>query len=1269
MKNTILLALQKAVKLAEKQSDEMRNFVLQAALLGLLLRNGVFASDSLQLWRQRFELEISPDGYSLLEKLLPEEPAIAEVIAGVPSPKSSSRSSTPVDSTPQSIQSPYHPRSEGRRLGALVPGNMAAATELTLNRLVASIGNVDDYVCDRVGFDSKEQLWDCLFAEQVDCVALAIWNLECGKGFVIGDQAGFGKGTELACLMRYAIRQGLLGIWSTKEPSLYSDAVRDLSRVGLSGFIPFMTDSSQKIPLPDGRIIKSAGGGAHDFEMQGFMRNGKLTGYDGIFTTYSQMQTVAGSEPLRRDFLRQFAQQSILLLDESHEAGGTENMSWVNAGTPSNRAEFARELTNLARGVIYSSATYAKNPFTMTLYATTDIGLAVDKPERLVSLMKTGGVPLQQAIAAMLVESGGYLRRERSFDGVDILTQSLAVDSQLCENMAAALRVILWCDRYIKLVAVAKDKAMKAAAKAIKNDQSIGKVGAESIGFTSIMHNLIDQFLLSLKTNAAIDQALALLDQDQKVVIAVSNTMGSFLGKYAAINNINPGDFIDVTFSDLLLRYLNRSRVLILQDHNGVTDHHFITDDELKEVGGHAAVDAFARAKHLIQSLDFSGIPISPIDWMHYRFKRAGRFSAEITGRLHCLDYTAAGYGFYSPRPAKDRNKAASVKVRDRFNSGLVDVLIINRSGSTGISLHSDKSFLDQRRRNLLLVQPEKDINHCVQTLFRVHRTGQTVAPAIHLLVGDTPAERRPASVLLYKLSRLNANVIASRSGQLNIEGAIDLINEIGDAAAESVLLDNPTFYEQLDFSLESSPFTKGEPGGIIRQVTGRIPLLPVKEQERLYQLLEAEYQALEEQAEATGEGRQEAYQLDFQAKMVSQKVLIAADPGSDSPFTDSVYQETLDTRSLDRIIRQIDAITAVRGSLNLPRVKNIEKHDFSAVEQIARDKAQKLVEAIRQKTLQYRTNQLSLPGLSPPDPSAPAAEKQERQAKIDRFEELILGQFRKTTLLILKFPLGTTVRVIRPDGMIRYGVVTRIWSNENSQNPVALGNWKMQFVIAGTDGLLKPINFRQINTGEDNQTQVEEVDKTNTGVPIYQYFDQFQSSDRVTRTVLTGNILRAYERFQNVGRIINFSMDNGSKRQGILLQPGANTAEILEKSVLKLSNMRVAMILLVEHGATLKSVDETLAIHYRDRAVTVETSKTTQIGGRWFKNSRLLSAAESEFYSIGNRMQMVVSTEKLLPILETLGVVSFFGDRQLALKLLTEPSLKTASAEQSPYA
>ena len=254
----------------------------------------------------------------------------------------------------------YLPRSLAKAIGTLIPVNMADAAQQALDSFEAQNGNIDDYLVDKLGYINRPNLYQHFSAEQVDGAALAIASIESGKGFVIGDQTGIGKGRICAAVMRYAKEEGLEAIFISQNPSLYADIVRDLQDIGLTDFNPWMTDAGKSIPLPNGTTLRTGNLEQQKDVMQGMMVTG-VTGRDAIFTTYSQVQTVSGGvEPMRRAFLRTIAPNAILVLDEAHEAGGGGKDDWKGKNHVPDRAEFIRELVDASKGAFFSSATAIK---------------------------------------------------------------------------------------------------------------------------------------------------------------------------------------------------------------------------------------------------------------------------------------------------------------------------------------------------------------------------------------------------------------------------------------------------------------------------------------------------------------------------------------------------------------------------------------------------------------------------------------------------------------------------------------------------------------------------------------------------------------------------------------------------------------------------------------------------------------------------------------------------------------------------------------------
>ena len=134
------------------------------------------------------------------------------------------------------------------------------------------------------------------------------------------------------------------------------------------------------------------------------------------------------------------------------------------------------------------------------------------------------------------------------------------------------------------------------------------------------------------------------------------------------------------------------------------------------------------------------------------------------------------------------------------FNAGDADVILLNCSGSTGISLHASEKFADQRPRHMIVAQAERDINVFMQMLGRVHRTGQVALPAYTLLMGDLPAEKRPGAILCRKMASLNANTTAARETDISLNNVVDFMNPYGEQVVTELLADDPELNARLDF-------------------------------------------------------------------------------------------------------------------------------------------------------------------------------------------------------------------------------------------------------------------------------------------------------------------------------------------------------------------------------------------------------------------------------------------------------------------------------------
>ncbi|NMF84171.1 strawberry notch C-terminal domain-containing protein [Nodosilinea sp. P-1105] len=1117
----------------------------------------------------------------------------------------------------QPRQVDYVPKSKGFSTQTLIPFNMASAAQQALERFEQQHGDIDEYLATRLGYGSVSELHGYFSAEQVDASALAISNIERGAGFITGDQTGIGKGRICASIMRYAQQQGKIALFITKDKPLYADMMRDVGDIGMRRFTPFITDSGTEIPLANGAALKTAGAAKQQAEMQAMIQRGNLGRYSAVFTTYSQLQTVGKKEPLRRNFLRKMAPNAILILDEAHQAGGSKG-GWKEAGPP-DRADFVRELIDLSSGVFYSSATYAKRADVMDLYARrTDLRLGVSSMTALENILTRGGVPLQQIVASKFVASGQMLRRERSYEGISFQAKTVPVDREVADDFSAAMRAIKDFDRAKQKAVKAISKAVKAEAKALGEDGAIGDVGAKSTNFTSLMHNCIEQGLLAQKADATVQEAILALQRGEKPVITVANTMGSFIQAYAESQDLSPGDAMDLSFGDLLERYLERSRDVVVKDYRGQATRFRLSDEQL----GAEAVLAYEEALDGIRESDFMGIPISPIDYIEQQLERAGYRVTEVTGRKSGIEYGADGAMAYKVRLGEETTAKGKIDAVARFNAGDADVILLNCSGSTGISLHASEKFADQRPRHMIVAQAERDINVFMQMLGRVHRTGQVALPNYTLLMGDLPAEKRPGAILCRKMASLNANTTAARETDISLNTVVDFMNPYGEQVVTELLTDDPELNAKLDFPAAQAENDASDIA-LIKKVTGRIPLLPIAEQEAVYSLIESEYRDLVDQARAMGENILEADQLDLEARPLARMEVMADDSETASEFTGPVYLELVEAKSESKPLTQLQAINVVRESVGLVEVSAVEAHNPDDLAVRARQQVAATITELEAATNHYR--------------QVAVAQKQDSKA-IEKLNDRIEQQLTHVSSTLETFVPGTPLRLVTPASKtILYGVVAGADAKKRSGSPAAPNRWKLRILVADSARQIT-VPLSKFNTGRSGAIDATVQTEDWFGNSVYSLFDMQQEAGRVNRQIFTGNLIKAFEKYSN-GKLVNYTDYRGEVCQGLIMPKGFDIeAELTREPVAFKEPQQVFRFLteLTNRQGAVKTLDELLLLKPQQTGdgFILQAPKSKESGGRYYLDEALIAAAGSDFYSVADRMEVVIPPERLERVL-----------------------------------
>lgn len=174
-------------------------------------------------------------------------------------------------------------------------------------------------------------------------------------------------------------------------------------------------------------------------------------------------------------------------------------------------------------------------------------------------------------------------------------------------------------------------------------------------------------------------------------------------------------------------------------------------------------------------------IPVSFIDTITHRIKAAGFAVGEITGRSMMV--TEQG-------KIVKRKRESIERVRDAFQSGEYDALVINGAGASMIDLHASTKVADQRQRVVMIAQIMRVIT-LMQIIGRANRKDQICPPLVELHINGMPSEARFIADLNEKLVRMSANISALRNHPFVVDAVARLISIDGDVACARYLLDN----------------------------------------------------------------------------------------------------------------------------------------------------------------------------------------------------------------------------------------------------------------------------------------------------------------------------------------------------------------------------------------------------------------------------------------------------------------------------------------------
>ena len=1186
---------------------------------------------------------------------------------------------------------------------------MPADQQEAVNKNLEKLGDADQFLVDELGYNDKDDLYSHLAAEQVDSVALALQQEKKGNAFIIGDMTGIGKGRQAASLIRYAKKQGQVPVYFTKTAGLLSDVYRDLVDIGSPELRPFVFGSAKEAAITDseGNVVFALPSKSEVMRVLDYIeKNGKLPDeYDYVLTTYSQVSNgvhefdedgnrkerklakgksfgaAALSGQKRRDAIEKLMGNAYLILDESHTAGG-------NSG----QGNYFQHIIQKAKNVTFFSATFAKRPDNMPIYALrTAMNEGGMKASDLIDAVKRGGATLQEIMSQTLTQCGQMIRRERDMTGVTIDWKAIDDPERVQEQREQYDSIIgLFNDiinfqkKYVSGYVDKRNEELAEIQSTIGIKKGTASLGIKNQPFASKAFNTVQQVLLSLKAKSAAERAIDYLKQGMKPVIALNNTNESQTGNLALGEEMDAPDLGTSLKKGLegTLRYTQK-------DAKDNSESGYFKLEDL----GEEAVEAYHELEKKIEQTS-TGLSLSPIDVIKNELQKAGYKVGELTGRQTEFVYNENGTVTKVKRADTDKKKLAR-----EFNDGQIDALILNKSAATGISLHASSKYKDQRKRVMIVAQQQLDVNDEVQMRGRIDRTGQVLRGAYEYVVSLIPAEQRLLMMFKAKLKSLDANTTSSQKSKFNEMDVADITNKYGDKVVREYMAEHLDLYSRMadPFGWENSygddlsridpqslvasggSVGDGEAGADASKLLGRMALLRVSEQEKMLQEIGELYANEIQRLNEMGENDLEITELPLKAKTIRKEVWKqGSEPGGDNAFADNTYIEKANMAILKKPMKASEVKASQEGLTGGKTWEEYKTEKKAAVKEYfdkkIADETQKYEERAVTAATKAKEKYIK-DGKKGQDKSGMTDEqivkmagyqydtfyKQEKdklndvvknlKAKAEMFNR-VLDTFDTNGAFVLPMDMNN------PNELSGFGnsygrlidikITDNFSPNASSVSFATLdGRRKITFPIAGKVGAGD--NKADVISAIDNMTK-QAIGMGDSHLRVLN--QNFDNWDRLTSNesrkdgyIVTGNLMQALvdSKDQGLGgQLVKYTTDTGEVKTGILMpdrfDPKGLTTDapinsVAEKFELSSWHGGIDEVTSSDGEVKVKRMDNNRGNYYE-----IRVPKSKAKGGKYFADNELLEMVDGHnFETRGNNMLAEFKPEQLKPVLDRL--------------------------------
>ena len=550
-----------------------------------------------------------------------------------------------------------------------------------------------------------------------------------------------------------------------------------------------------------------------------------------------------------------------------------------------------------------------------------------------------------------------------------------------------------------------------------------------------------------------------------------------------------------------------------------------------------------------------TGVNCSPIDIIEQKLQKEGYAVSEITGRKYRVQFTDDSFSYGKILTRKPESKNAAVI---KYQNNKIDVLVINTSGATGLSVHATNKgtslSLDQvKPRCMIIAECELDISKEVQKRGRINRTGQlrNIPPSYDYLMSAIPAEKRNMMMLQKKLLSLDANTTSKQKQSTNIIDVPDFINKYGDIVVTQYLKDNAEINDRMNDPLDLYDEEKNQMKdvntytGAAKKVSGRVAMLKCTDQEDFYNTVYESYTQLVENLKQRGEYDLEVNEVPLNATLIGTTDIFTPQKSEgNSVFATPSY---IGQYECDVLVKPFTR-SEVEGMLQNFITENNNQDPQDVASQLAEELEHNALVNKKLKEVEEMANYAT---------KRTTIEKND-ELTLEKKAEKLTEADKKHQGYLLKIEADCNKKLSRKNA-IKYFYAGRqcwMWGDTRgiclgarigkAKNKFTLSNIVIRFAVASSE------KYIELNLSDNDFSQLAQI--LTKGSPNNDVLENWQdlikesSKNREMRRIVTGNILAAYPQVLDVIsnennidtshfnlKLINFTLSNGGKEKGIL--------------------------------------------------------------------------------------------------------------------------------------